>query len=136
MIRKLLATVAIAATAVLTFQAPAWSAPAPSSSTVAPHSRVAPKPHDLSYAKGTGLRKCVSTTYRARVWHTHKTRAGERCVWMGQWFPASWVVLEEPVFYAGVWWPVMQAPPRGGWRGHKPADASWWPGRESALQTL
>lgn len=89
---------------------------------------------DGSHISGTTLRKCVSTTYRAKAWHTHKTRAGERCLWTGYWYPASWVVLDEPAYYGGTWWPVMQAPPRGGWRGHKPADATWWPGRAVALQ--
>lgn len=124
MIRKLLATVAIAAIAVLTVQAPVQASPAPASH------------RDGSVIAGSPLRKCVSTTYRAKVWHTHKTRANERCVWLGYWYPASWVVLEEPAYFAGQWWPVMQAPPRGGWKGHKPADASWWPGRASALQML
>lgn len=125
MIRKLLATVAIAATAVLTFTPAAWSAPAPTT-----HVR------DGSVIANSPIRKCVSTTYRAKAWHTHKTRAGEKCLWLGYWYPASWVVLEEPAYFAGTWWPVMQAPPRGGWKGHKPADASWWPGRASALGLL
>lgn len=143
MIRKLLASATIVATILVVAPATAQAAQQPvvhypSAGSFAPHHRLAPPAatRDLSYAKGTGLRKCVATTYRARVWHTVKTRPGESCVWQGLWYPASWRVLEAPVFYAGMWWPVMQAPPRGGWHGHKPADASWWPGRASALGLL
>lgn len=117
--KKIAAT--IATTALLLLTAPAGAADA------------APA-RDLSYAKGTGLRKCVSTTWRATVWHTHKTRAGERCMWMGDWYPRTWVVTDDVAYYAGTYWPIMQAQPRGGWRGHQPADAAYWPGRRVALQ--
>lgn len=118
MIRKLLASAAIGAILLVAAPPAAQAAPA----------------RDLSYAKGTGLRKCVSTTYRAQAWHTTKTRPGERCVWVGYWYPRSWVVTDDVALYGGVYWPIMQAPPRGGWHGHQPADASYWPGRAVALQ--
>lgn len=118
-VKKLTAT--LAAAVVLTLAAPVAAADA------------APV-RDRSVIAGSTIRKCVTTTYRAAVWHTHKTRAGEKCLWLGYWYPKTWVVLDQPAYYAGMWWPVMQAPPRGGWHGHQPADAAWWPGRASALQ--
>lgn len=88
MIRKLLATVAIAATAVLTFTPAAWADGVhyPSAGSQAPRTRPAP-------AAVAPL--CVTTTWRAKHTHRPKTRPGQVCrIDDGMWLPDSWLILD------------------------------------------
>lgn len=102
MIRKLAATVALTAAAVLTFQAPAWSAQQPGTPTPrAPHPRVAP-------AAVAPL--CVTTTWRAKHTHRPKTRPGQVCrMDDGMWLPDSWRILDV-VVVAGEPYLLVQRP--------------------------
>lgn len=86
MIRKTLATIAIAAVAVLTVQPAAWSAPQPGTPTpVAPHPR---------HSSVVSAPLCVTTTWRALHTHRPKTRPGQVCrLTSDMWLPRSWRVL-------------------------------------------
>ena len=78
----------IAVVAVLGVTAPSTAAPAPVRTGIAaPHHRPA---LDQSIIPGQPWRWCVSTSYRARVWHAHPTRPGEECLLKFGWYPASW----------------------------------------------
>lgn len=91
MIRRMLATTAVAAALVVGLAAPVEAQRLPSARQAVAETTLVAYPLRATPQRFGDWPVCVTTQYRARLWHKPLTRRGTECaITRGMWVPKSW----------------------------------------------